>query len=948
MAETPAILDTLSSPEFLTILTSYLTPHDLTQCILVSHAFSQLFTPRLWHTISLQYPYQEARFITTPTSWHMHKAILKNAKYIHILRVRSVTCLDPFICVPGIIMKNLHTLEFPWTTVPLIAGRGLALPGQRQELWSLLELQRSSEDMKRESERRMVEEDRMARDAGRMAKQIASEDNINAIASSSTMVSGSVTQDWIRYRAMYPMRQEQIMQDLISKRLNKAYEQDMRRYTQNRWHRHQQEATTQPGTTVGEREEEINDETMDVKEKRRLSSIKFQEVVGEIVAFNKQHPLPPTHEYDKPLTKEVQSQQKELLEKFATRLLRLEVDERAAATSPKKMSQVDFGQLCETLREFVLGLGPGWSRPFRPERTDMHRFRTKGTLVMLADFLRRYPTVRTFRDYDNHIESERLWGDYMSEGLLQSFMGSMRHLSWSITHETTAIGNDYRRRVEGFLLTPCLSLESLRLSLRYPSGIDLPVLRPVNNLFFRSRAVSTPIHRRLPSYIVINEEKAGIATIDERIKLMQRAKPIKSLTQLFIEDCMCPGTLIWSKDYIIPSWVPFLQRCPNLRSLALGSCPPPIWFEIARLLQAHCPRVEDLAIAYGHQFNTQHLDKCDAALSALLFACSHPHMDDTFGQDDETIAEEPIEPAMGLKRLRLDALVLPLKSHALRMLLDYHSGSLTDLGIMDSQNLQKSFNRSTLLKILRSFGQLEQVHLLPSGEVEYVEEDHVFDAQALIDSIRTPTQYTAATSTWACASSLKVLRIMIGGLTRSNNNNNNNNSSSSNDINNSAMDTTADGGDFDLQRQIYRFLGSLKNLEELCLGFGPEEDSIFTLPQDQGRQKECLDFSLDTGLELLEGLKSLRVLNVARMNHQIRLSEVQWMCQTWPQLQVIEGLLKVKSLERWQAAVDADADDVGNVAVAVEWGESLSEDRRLEEELIIYWLQTHRPQLRFT
>ncbi|KAG0080182.1 hypothetical protein BGZ90_000354 [Linnemannia elongata] len=884
MAETPAILNTLSSPEFLTILTSYLTPHDLTQCILVSHAFSQLFTPRLWHTISLQYPYQEARFITTPTSWHMHKAILKNAKYIHILRVRSVSCLDPFICVPGIIMKNLHTLEFPWTTVPLIVGHGLALPGQRQELWSLLELQRSSEDMKRESERRMVEEDRMARDAERMAKQIASEDNINAIAFSSTMVSGSVTQDWIRYRAMYPMRREQIMQDLISKRLNKAYEQDMRRYTQNRWHRHQQESTTQPGTTVGEREEEINEETMDVKEKRRLSSIKFQEVVGEIVAFNKQHPLLPTHKYDKPLTKEVQSQQKELLEKFATRLLRLEVDERAAATTPKKMSQADFGQLCETLREFVLGLGPGWSRPFRPERTDVHRFRTKGTLVMLADFLRRYPTVRTFRDYDNHIESERLW------------------------------------------------------------GIDLPVLRPVNNLFFRSRAVSTPIHRRLPSYIVINEEKAGIATIDERIKLMQRAKPINPLTQLFIEDCMCPGPLIWSKDYIIPSWVPFLQRCPNLRSLALGSCPPPIWFEIARLLQAHCPRVEDLAIAYGHQFNTQHLDKCDAALSALLFACSHPHMDDTFGQDDETIAEEPIEPAMGLKRLRLDALILPLKSHALRMLLDYHSGSLTDLGIMDCQNLQKSFNRSTLLKILRSFGQLEQVHLLPSGEVEYVEEDHVFDAQALIDSIRTPTQYTTATSTWACASSLKVLRIMIGGLTRSNNNNNNNN----NDINNSAMDTTADGEDFNLQRQIYRFLGSLKNLEELCLGFGPEEDSIFTLPQDQGRQKECLDFSLDTGLELLEGLKSLRVLNVARMNHQIRLSEVQWMCQTWPQLQVIEGLLKVKSLERWQAAVDADADDVGNVAVAVEWGESLSEDRRLEEELIVYWLQTHRPQLRFT
>lgn len=864
----------------------------------------------------------------------MHKAIIKNAQYIHIIRARSVACLEPFICVSGIIMKNLHTLEFPWTTVPLIVSRGLALPEQREGLWSLFELEGSSEEVERESERRMVEEDRMARDAERMAKQIAYEDNIDANTPSSTTVSGSVTQDWIRYRAMYPMRREQFMQDLISKRAYKAYQQDLRRYTQNRQQKYWQETATLPGTTVDEREEEV----MDVEEKRRLSRIKLQEVVGEIAAFNKQRPLFPVHKNNKPLsTTEAKSRQKDLREKFATRLLQLEVDERAAAATPRKGSQADLDQLCETSREFVLGLAPGLSDLHRPEKTVLHRFRMKGIRVMLADFFRSYPTIRTFRDYDNHIESERLWGEYMNDDLFPSYMGSMRHLSWSTTHHGAARGEGYRKQLERFLRAPYLCLESLRLSLLYPSGMDLTVSRPVDWLFFPNHV---PTRRSFPSYFLLDEEKAHFATIDDRIMSMQRTKPIKSLTQLFIEDPMCPGVLIWSKDYIIPPWVPFLQRCPNLRSLALGSCPPPIWFDIARLLQAHCPRVEDLAVAYGRQLNTQHLDKCDAALSALLFACSHPHMDDTFGQDDETIAEEPIEPAMGLKRLRLDAFVLPLKSHALRMLLDYHSGSLTDLGIMDCRNLQKSFNRSTLLKILRSFEQLEQVHLLPSGEVEYVQEDHVFDAQALIDSIRTPTQYTAATSTWACATSLKVLRIMIGGLANNNNNN-------SNDINNSAMDTSTDR-DFDLQQKIYRFLESLKSLEELCLGFGPEEDSIFTLPQDQGRQKECLDFSLDTGLELLEGLKSLRILNVARMNHQIRLSEVQWMCRTWPQLQVIEGLLKVKSMERWQAAVDADADGVGDIAVAVEWGESLSEDRRFEEEMIIDWLQTHRPQLRFT
>lgn len=919
MMGSPAIVDTLSSPEILTILTSHLTPHDLTQCILVSHAFSQFFTAYLWHTISLRYPYQEARFLTTPISSHMHEAIIKNAKYIHIIRVRTVTCLEPFIRVSGIIMKNLHTLEFPWTTVPLIVGRGLALPGQREGLWSLFELQGSSEDAERESERRIVEESRMARDAERMAKQIASEDNTTA--PSSTMVSGSVTQDWIRYRAMYPMRREQIMQDLISKRAYKAFEQDLRRYTQNRQQQRRQETATQPRTTV---------KVMDVEEKRRLSRIKLQEVVREIVAYNIQHRL---HTFKQQLFTEVLSQQKGLREKFTTRLLQLEADERAAAVTPKKGSQVDLDQFSETLREFVLGVAPGSHRP-----TDLHRHHMKGIRLTLADFFRRYPTVHTFRDYDNHFESERLWGEYKNDGCFPSYMGSMRHLSWSTIYQGAASGDEYHKRLDRFLRAPYLCLESLRLSLVYPSGIDVTVSRPIEWMYVPNCSFSVPVRRNFLNYFLLDEVKTLNATIDDRIKLMERTKPIKSLTQLFIEDSMYPGVLIWTKNYAIPPWVPFLQRCPNLRSLALGSCPPPIWFEIARLLQAYCPRVEDLAVAYGRQLNAQHLDKCDAALSALLFACSHPHMDDSFGQDDETIAEEPIEPAMGLKRLRLDALVLPLKSHALRMLLDYHSGSLTDLGIMDCRNLQKSFNRSTLLKILRSFGQLEKVHLLPSGELEYVQEDHVFDAQVLIDSIRTPTQYTTATSTWACATSLKVLRIMIGGLARNNN---------SNDINNNDMETTTDDA-FDLQRQIYRFLGSLKNLEELCLGFGPEEDSIFTLPQDQGRQKECLAFSLDTGLELMEGLKSLRVLNVTRMNHQIRLSEVQWMCRTWPQLQVIEGLLKFKSMQQWQAAVEADADSVGDVAVTAEWGESLSEDRRLEEELIIVWLRTHRPQLRFT
>jgi hypothetical protein len=145
------------------------------------------------------------------------------------------------------------------------------------------------------------------------------------------------------------------------------------------------------------------------------------------------------------------------------------------------------------------------------------------------------------------------------------------------------------------------------------------------------------------------------------------------------------------------------------------------------------------------------------------------------------------------------------------------------------------------------------------------------------------------------------------------------------------MDTTADG-ELDLQRKVYRFLGSLTQLEELSLGFGPEDASIFTLLPHQGHQQNCLLLSLDSGLELLKGLKSLRRLNVARMSHQIGLAEIQWMCTAWPRLQEIEGLLKGKNLKKCKLAT-------GEAAAG--WSDNF-------ESEIICWLKEHRPHLRYT
>ncbi|KAG0374424.1 hypothetical protein BGX24_010420 [Mortierella sp. AD032] len=907
----------LYSPNILLALTKHLSPHDLTQTILTSKPLAQLLTPLLWHTISLQHDYQQTLFTTNNSVGVQHPALLKNADYIHIIRVPTAVYLAPFITLSGLVMKNLHTLEFPWMKIPLVVSRGLAPPGQLDGLWSLLQLRGESEYAENEVERRIEEEDRMALDAERMTRQALLLDGISdGIEAAADPQTAAMTQDWLRYRAMYPIRRQDIMKNLISTRAYQAYQQARIRYSQERNRqpqRYRMKFLLCPVEEENKEEEEVNWEQEEAKRKWDETRCQVQDAVEEIAAFTKKCPPPNYSRRDQKRSPAVALTQTKLRETLSKRLWQLEKDEAALENGSSQSNdekQKSHHSTCADLSEYLIS--------GNTVENDLCRFyRLTGRTVDVATFLSLFPTIRTFRDYYNQVDSRYLWQEHIPGGIMPSFMNSMRHLSWTMSHEYLDSRDTFDQRLDRFLLSSYLSLDSLRMSLLYPPGVNFTFSQPPPK---RTRGLNIwDDDTAASSYLGIDDKDKDKNETEAlngcRVKQMQRSGHIRSLTQLFIEDPMSSGIQVWSTNYRVPTWVHFLSRCPNLRSIALGSCPPPIWFEIARMLQAHCPRLEDLAIAYGRQLPTLHLDKCDPALAALLFACSHPHIDDTFGQDDVTITEEPIEPAMGLKRLRLDALILTPKSQALRMLLDYHSGSLTHLAIMDCRNLQVKTNRVTLLKILRSFEQLEEVHLLPSGEKEYVEEDHIFDAQALIDSITLPTQYTSVTATWASAKSLRVLRMMIGGLGHT--------PSPLATNNYNAMDTTADG-ELGLQRKIYRFLGSLTHLEELSLGFGPEENSIFTLLQHQGRQNNCLGVSLDDGLELLEGLKSLRVLNVARMNHRIGLAEVQWMCSTWPRLQMIEGLLKVKSVEQWMSTTD-DA--------IVGWGDNSIEDRRRESEI---------------
>jgi hypothetical protein len=97
---------------------------------------------------------------------------------------------------------------------------------------------------------------------------------------------------------------------------------------------------------------------------------------------------------------------------------------------------------------------------------------------------------------------------------------------------------------------------------------------------------------------------------------------------------------------------------------------------------------------------------------------------------------------------------------------------------------------------------------------------------------------------------------------------------------------------FALQRKIYKQIGRLTLLEELSLGFARsrtlngedwyEVDKV---------QRNCLAMTLESGLYLMGGLKSLRALAVVNMAHRIEAPELDWMQSNWPEFHSILGVL---------------------------------------------------------
>lgn len=125
---------------------------------------------------------------------------------------------------------------------------------------------------------------------------------------------------------------------------------------------------------------------------------------------------------------------------------------------------------------------------------------------------------------------------------------------------------------------------------------------------------------------------------------------------------------------------------------------------------------------------------------------------------------------------------------------------------------------------------------------------------------------TGALNPWACEKSLKVLKVLV---------------------------TSVCGHESYRpapQSQVYRRLARLTNLETLWLGHDPHISTERRANDSAIEQTQCLQMSLESGLNMLQGLKALQELSVSNMMTLIGWRELQWMTQQWPRLRIIMGM----------------------------------------------------------
>ncbi|KAK3811083.1 MAG: hypothetical protein J3Q66DRAFT_58648 [Benniella sp.] len=182
-----------------------------------------------------------------------------------------------------------------------------------------------------------------------------------------------------------------------------------------------------------------------------------------------------------------------------------------------------------------------------------------------------------------------------------------------------------------------------------------------------------------------------------------------------------------------------------------------------------------------------------------------------------------------------------------------HYSALEELNVDGNTHLPSS----DLVQVLRSCP-----HLHTLTYTHTTEGISLSDGETFVDL----DPDTGILKPWRCEGSLKVLDIKITGIPRP-------------DLESESVVAEAyPGQGREIQSQVYERLGRLTHLKTLWLG-----DHLGAF------QRDCLEMSLESGLDKLSGLKSLKKLSVGKMATKIGIQEIRWMVENWPKLSVLYG-----------------------------------------------------------
>lgn len=178
---------------------------------------------------------------------------------------------------------------------------------------------------------------------------------------------------------------------------------------------------------------------------------------------------------------------------------------------------------------------------------------------------------------------------------------------------------------------------------------------------------------------------------------------------------------------------------------------------------------------------------------------------------------------------------------------------------------------SFLVDILAFSPKLRKLVTIKNGEYPYV--DDGFFPQVPAEKFADLDSSTKTFRPWACEATLEVLHVKIVDIP--------------------IKYDDDEGKRLPLQKRVCGRLARLTSLQVLWLGHFPaipeteegEDGEIMGDPQE-----ECLDLTLESGLAALGTLKSLRQLNLHDIYHGIGVAEVQWMVESWPELETIWGI----------------------------------------------------------